>query len=509
MPRPSFTVQPSYGAELQKLPLFVKLAQSATVAGIEAYVVGGYVRDLVLGRPVKDVDIVCLGDGAGLELAQHFAAQHPGSSRVVFYKNFGTASLHYDGYDVEFVGARRESYRHDSRKPIVENGTIAEDQARRDFTINAMSISLGASNFGELIDPFEGVEHLRQGLIKTPLDPDVTFSDDPLRMLRAIRFAARLGFDIDADTFAAIINNAERIRIVSAERIIDEINKIVMTAKPSYGFKLLLISKLLDIIFPELVALQGAENIEGKSHKDNFYHTLEVLDNVCQQSDDLWLRWAAILHDIAKPATKRYVPGHGFTFHGHEEKGARMVPGIFKRLKLPMHEPMRFVQKLVRMHLRPIGLGKEAVTDSAIRRIMVDAGDDIEALMILCKSDVTTKNPNKARRIIQNFEKVVEKMALVQDADALRNFQPVITGQHIMLAFDIPPSPIIGPIKTGVRELILDCVIPNELGPAYQAMLEIAAKEGLIPKRSFDEVMALDKLALAAEAAAKSPTLVS
>lgn len=491
MPTSQLLLKDNYASDLQQVKIFTMLAQCATAMKIEAFVVGGYVRDLILGTPVKDVDIVTLGEGSGMALAQGFAAMFETSGQVTLFKNFGTASLLHDGYSIEFVGARRESYSHDSRKPIVEDGTLADDQQRRDFTINAMSISLNQADFGQLIDPFDGVRDLEERLIITPTDPDVTFSDDPLRMLRAIRFASRLDFDIAAETFEAIRRNAQRIKIISSERIADELNKTIMTPKPSYGFKLMFESGLLELFFPELVALYGVENIEGKSHKDNFYHTLEVLDNVAKAGGDLWLRWAALLHDIAKPATKRYVEGRGFTFHGHEDKGARMVPAIFKRLKLPTHEPMRFVQKLVRMHLRPIGLGKEYVTDSAIRRILVDAGDDIEALMTLCKADVTTKNPAKAKRHIENFNRVLAKMNDVQEADALRNFQPVINGQHIMLTYGWQPGPQIGPIKTAVRELIIDGKVPNDFDAAYNAMLEIGIKQGHRPVRTKEEVLAL------------------
>lgn len=489
-------------SHLNESPVFTLLAQSAAVIGVEAYVVGGFVRDLLLGKQGKDVDVVCIGEGAGIALAEAFAQHHQGASHVHIYKNFGTASLRYQDYEVEFVGARKESYRADSRKPLVENGTLEDDQLRRDFTINAMSISLQAATFGQLLDPFNGQQHLKDKVIITPTDPDVTFSDDPLRMMRAIRFAAQLNFDIDSETFAAIQRNAHRLSIISGERIITEVNKVVMCPQPSYGFKLMLISGLLDQFFPEMSALQGAENMEGQSHKDNFYHTLEVLDNVAKVSDDLWLRWAAIMHDIAKPVTKRFEPGRGFTFHGHEDKGARMVPGLFRRLKLPMHEPMKMVQKLVRLHLRPIGLDKAIVTDSAIRRLMVDAGEHIDELMKLCKADVTTKNPNKSRRIIENFSRVQQKMAAVKDADQLRNFQPVLTGQHIMLAYDLAPGAEVGQIKTAIREQMLDLLIPNEIGPAFAAMQPLAEKMGLKLVRSLEEVQVIIEAELAAAAAA-------
>lgn len=503
MPPRELFISDTYSAALLQHEVFMRLSQSAAVEGIESYVVGGYVRDLMLGRGANknDIDIVCIGEGAGMALAKAFSTHHPEATDVVFYKNFGTASLRFKSWTIEFVGARKESYRADSRKPLVENGTLHDDQLRRDFTINVMSLSLQPASFGQLIDPFSGVQDLKAGIIKTPTDPDITFSDDPLRMLRAVRFAAQLDFDIDADTFLAIRRNAERLAIISGERIITEVNKMVLVPKPSYGFKLLLESKLLQQFFPELVELQGAENLEGKSHKDNFYHTLEVLDNVARAEEgepNLWLRWAALLHDIAKPATKRFVPVHGFTFHGHEEKGARMVPGIFRRLKLPMHEPMKVVQKLVRMHLRPIGLHKNAVTDSAIRRLMVDAGEHIDLLMALCKADVTTKNPAKARRIVESFGLVQQKMAAVNDADTLRNFQPVLTGQHIMLALALPPSETVGKIKTAIREQMLDLMIPNELEPAFNAMVQMALDLGIPLARSLEETEAIIAAELAA-----------
>ncbi len=459
--------------------IIASVAKVAQEANIPAFVVGGFVRDLMLNRPLKkDIDFVCLGEGSGIALARAIEKLQ-GTSQVVVFKNFGTAQILFNGWSLEFVGARKESYQEDSRKPFVENGTIEDDQNRRDFTINAMAISLQKEDYGYLIDPFNGLKHLDEKIIQTPLDPDITFSDDPLRMFRAIRFAAQLDFDIDGATFESIAKNADRISILSKERISDELNKIIACPKPSYGFKLLYFSGLLERFFPEMVALQGAENLEGKTHKDNFFHTLEVLDNVAAVSDDLWLRWAAILHDIAKPATKRFDPKVGFTFHGHEEKGAKMVPIIFRRLKLPMNEKMKKVQKLVRLHLRPIALVKDEVTDSAIRRIMVDAGDDLEALMILCRADITTKNPNRAKRYLKNFDLVEEKMKEVESKDNLRNFKPVINGEMIMKATGLPPGHEVGVIKEQVRQAILDGFVPNSFPQAWDYMNGVLANLGI------------------------------
>jgi poly(A) polymerase len=444
--------------------------------GVETYVVGGYVRDILLKRPSKDIDFVCVG--SGIALAQGVAEALGKGAHVTVFKSFGTAQVKLDDLELEFVGARKESYRADSRKPLVEDGTLDDDQKRRDFTINAMAIALNATRFGELIDPFDGVGDLKRKIIRTPQDPAITFSDDPLRMMRAIRFASQLNFDIEADTFAAIMSQAERLSIVSQERIIDELNKIIRTAVPSYGFKLLFHSGLLKQFFPELVALHGVEYVGGNAHKDNFFHTLQVLDNVCRMSDDLWLRWAAILHDIAKPATKRYDKVHGFTFHGHEEKGARMVPGIFRRMKLPMDERMLFVQTLVRLHLRPIPLAKE-VTDSAIRRLLFDAGDAIDALMKLCRADITSKNTQKVDRFLKNFDLVEEKMAEVEAKDNIRNFQPPVTGDEIMTLFRVPPSRIIGELKEQIKESILEGIIRNDREEAMALLMRIAAEKGL------------------------------
>ncbi len=467
----------NFKSHLDQNEVFGKVAKAAAKLGLETYVVGGYSRDLVLNRPSKDIDFTCVG--SGIELAQEVARQFEYHVPLSVFKNFGTAMLKLDDYELEFVGARKESYRTDSRKPIVENGTLEEDLERRDFTINAMAISLNASNYGDLLDPFDGQKDIKRKLIRTPLEPNITFSDDPLRMLRAVRFAAQLNFDIDADTFFALSENADRLKIISAERIIDELNKIIATPKPSYGFKLLFAGKLLHQFFPEMVDLQGVDSVDDKSHKDNFYHTLQVLDNVCLLSDNLWLRWAAILHDIAKPATKRFNQKVGWTFHGHEDKGARMVPEIFRRMKLPMDERMKYVQNLVRLHLRPIALVKDEVTDSALRRLLFDAGDDIDDLMKLCRADVTSKNNSKVKRYLQNFDKVDQKLKEVEEKDQMRNFQPPISGEEIMETFGIPPSKIIGEIKEEIKEAILEGKIHNNPEQARELMLEIARSKGL------------------------------
>ncbi|TAH25699.1 MAG: HD domain-containing protein [Cytophagales bacterium] len=446
--------------------IFKKIAETAEELNTETYVIGGFVRDLLLKRNSKDIDFVC--KGSGIALAEACAHKISPNLKVNTFKNFGTAMFRYEDWDIEFVGARKESYRQDSRKPIIEDGTLEDDQLRRDFTINALAISINKNNYGALIDPFEGIKDLKRKLIRTPLDANITFSDDPLRMMRAIRFASQLNFDIEPDTFEAITINKNRIQIVSPERITDELNKIILSPKPSYGFKLLFQSGILQLIFPELVALHGVEAIDNKSHKDNFYHTLQVLDNVSEQSTDLWLRWAALLHDIAKPMTKRFDPKVGFTFHGHEDKGARMVAGIFRRMKLPLNEKMKSVENLVKLHLRPIPLVKKEITDSAIRRLIVDAGADYENLMLLCKADVTSKNNDKVKRYLENFKEVERKVEIVLSQDDLRNFQPVLTGEHIMQIFDLPPSKIIGEIKTALREELLEGNIPNE----YNSCLE-------------------------------------
>ncbi len=459
--------------------IFEAISKAGDDLGAETYVIGGHVRDLILNRPSKDIDVVCVG--SGIQLAERVAALLGPDVRVNVFPNFGTAQIRLDDWEVEFVGARKESYRADSRKPIVEEGSLQDDQNRRDFTINAMGIRLNKEGYGDLSDPFDGMGDLRRKLIRTPLEPNLTFSDDPLRMMRAIRFAAQLNFDIVPEVFDAITAMKERIHIVSQERITDELNKIILAKVPSYGFKLLYHAGILEEIFPELVELQGVETMDGKGHKDNFYHTLQVLDNVALRSDDLWLRWAAILHDIAKPATKRFDKKAGWTFHGHEEKGARMVPHLFRKLKLPLNEKMRYVRNLVRLHLRPIALSKETITDSAMRRLLVESGPDFEGLMILCRADITSKNPDKVKRYLRNFDVLEKKLEELEERDKLREFQPVITGEMIMEAFGLKPSREIGIIKEAIREAILEGNIPNELSPAYALMLEEGKKLGLSP----------------------------
>jgi putative nucleotidyltransferase with HDIG domain len=460
-------------------PIFARVAQVTAKEGLETYVVGGYVRDLILGRPSKDIDFTCVG--SGIHLAQEVAKTFDFHVPLSVFKNFGTAMLKLDDWELEFVGARKESYRQDSRKPLVEDGTLLEDLERRDFTINAMAISLNPENYGELMDPFDGIKDIKAKRIKTPLEPGITFSDDPLRMMRGVRFAAQLDFDIESETFFALSTHASRLQIISAERIIDELNKIILTPKPSYGFKLLFASKLLHEFFPEMVELQGVDSVDDKSHKDNFYHTLQVLDNLCLATDNLWLRWAAILHDIAKPATKRFHPKVGWTFHGHEDKGARMTPGIFKRLKLPMDERMKYVQKLVRLHLRPIALVKDEVTDSALRRLLFDAGDDVDDLMALCRADITSKNNKKVQKYLENFDRVEQKLKQVEEKDQVRNFQPPVSGEEIMETFGISPSKIIGDIKEEIKEAILEGRIQNNPEEARLLMLQIAQEKGLYP----------------------------
>lgn len=426
---------------------------------VDAYAIGGYVRDVFLNRSSKDIDVVAIGKG--IDLATKVHQKLGADAHLSTFKNFGTAQVKFHDLEIEFVGARKESYSHDSRKPIVEDGSLEDDQNRRDFTVNALAIGLSKHNFGKLLDPFGGMKDLENKILRTPLDPDITYSDDPLRMMRAIRFATQLNFNIEENSFKAISKNKERIKIVSKERISDELNKIILSPVPSLGFKLLFDSGLLHLIFPEMVKLHGTETINGLSHKDNFYHTLEVLDNVAKKSDNLWLRWAAILHDIAKPATKRFEEGHGFTFHGHEDRGARMVPKIFTNLKLPLNEKMKYVQKLVELHLRPIVLAKTEVSDSAVRRLLFEAGDDIDDLMALCESDITTKNPNKVKRYMLNFEIVRQKLIELEEKDKIRNWQPPIKGEEIMQLFNLNPGREIGILKNALKDAILDGVVEN------------------------------------------------
>lgn len=454
--------------------IFEVISAAANELGFPAYVVGGYVRDRLLARPSKDMDIVCVG--SGIELALAVAKKFHPRPRVTTFKRFGTAMLMHEGLEVEFVGARKESYRSDSRKPTVEDGTLEDDQNRRDFTINALAVSLNEDNYGAIIDPFDGLEHLEQKRIITPLEPGKTFSDDPLRMLRAIRFSTQLGFEIDKTTLEAISKFRNRIKIISQERIATELNKILEAPEPSIGFKLLFDTGLLELILPELAAMHGVEIRNGVAHKDNFYHTLQVVDQLAHKSNHLWLRWSALLHDIAKPVTKRFDKENGWTFHGHEAVGAAMVPRIFRRLRLPMDQKMKFVQKMVQLHQRPISLTKEDITDSAVRRILFEAGDDIDQLMMLCEADITSKNETRVRRYLQNYEYLRERLQAVEEQDHLRNWQPPISGELIMETFSIPPSREVGIIKNAIREAILDGDIPNEYDAAF-AFMQNKAKE--------------------------------
>ncbi|HTX89143.1 MAG TPA: HD domain-containing protein [Bacteroidales bacterium] len=464
--------------EYVDIPVFHVISRVAGRMDLPVYVIGGFVRDILLKRSsAPDIDIVVAGSGIGFahEVAKELGEEIP----VKFFRNFGTAMLKYKGLKIEFVGARKESYRRESRKPIVEDGTLEDDQKRRDFTINAMAIDLSKKHFGQLVDPFNGLKDLDQKIIRTPLDPGITFSDDPLRMMRAIRFAAQLGFTIEEKCYRAIAEQAGRIGIVSAERITDELNLIIGSPVPSAGFILMAETGLLKEILPELLELKGVEILEGKGHKDNFYHTLAVLDNVAATSSDLWLRWAALLHDIAKPATKKFVPGTGWTFHAHDFKGSKMVPAIFRKLRLPLNEKMKYVEKLVLLHLRPIVLAEDEVTDSAVRRLLFEAGDDIDDLMLLCEADITSKNPRKVSNFLKNFEIVRSKLREIEEKDRLRNWQPPISGEVIMSSFGIPPSKEVGIIKDAIREAILEGNIPNEYEAAYRLMLEEGEKLGL------------------------------
>ena len=459
--------------------IFNLISDTADELGLECYVVGGYVRDIFLNRPSKDIDVVVVG--SGIEIAEAFGRKLGRGAHVSVFKNFGTAQVKYHDLEVEFVGARKESYSHDSRKPVVENGTLEDDQNRRDFTINALAVCLNKSRYGELVDPFGGLDDLKERTIRTPLDPDITFSDDPLRMMRCIRFATQLNFFIEDETFDALERNRERIKIISRERIADELNKILLSPVPSKGFVDLDRCGLLELIFPEFVALQGVEVKNGRGHKDNFYHTLEVVDNIAKVTDNLWLRWATLLHDIGKPRTKRWDPRIGWTFHNHNFIGEKMIPDIFRKMKLPMNEKMKYVQKLVGLHMRPIVIADDVVTDSAVRRLLFEAGDDIDDLMMLCEADITSKNEARKQRFLDNFKLVRQKLKDLEEKDRIRNFQPPVDGAEIMRVFNLEPCREIGSLKSSIKDAILDGVIPNEHDAAFEYMLKKAQAMGLTP----------------------------
>lgn len=467
-------------AEVLDKRVFRMISEAADELGVDCYVVGGYVRDLFLERPSTDIDVVVVG--SGIALAEALKRKCGGGAHVSVFRNFGTAQLKWHGMEVEFVGARKESYSHDSRKPVVENGTLEDDQNRRDFTINAMAVCLNADRFGQLVDPFDGFYDLEDKIIRTPLDPDITFSDDPLRMMRCVRFATQLGFQIDDETFAALERNRERISIISRERIAEELNKMVASPVPSKGFVLLELCGLLPLVMPDLAALGGVETVNGRAHKDNFYHTLEVLDNVARVSENLWLRWAALLHDIGKPKTKRWDPRLGWTFHNHNFVGEKMVPGIFRNAKLPMNEKMKYVQKLVGLHMRPIAIADEEVTDSAVRRLLFEAGDDIDDLMVLCEADITSKNELKKQRFLDNFRLVRQKLKDLEERDRIRNFQPPVDGLEIMKTFGLEPCAEVGTLKAAIKDAILDGIIPNEHDAAFDFVVQKAAEMGMTPK---------------------------
>ena len=461
--------------------IFRKVGEAADELSRTCFVVGGYVRDIFLQRPSNDIDFVTIG--SGIELAQKLAKNLGKDANIAVFKTFGTAQVKYHGLELEFVGARKESYSHDSRKPIVEDGTLDDDQKRRDFTINAMAISVNKDNFGTLVDPFNGIEDLEREIIRTPLDPDITFSDDPLRMMRAIRFATQLNFEIYPETFEAIKRNKQRIEIISRERIMEELMKMMRSSKPSRGFHLLDDCGLLELIFPELATLKGVETVHGRGHKDNFEHTLQVLDNVSEQSKDVWLRWGAVFHDIGKPVCKRFDKNQGWTFHNHNYVGAKMIPRIFRKMKFPLNDKMKYIQKLVELHMRPIALVEEIVTDSAVRRLLFDASDDIDDLMLLCECDITSKNPEKVRRLLKNFAIVRQKLVELEEKDRIRNFQPPVSGEEIMATFNLTPSPEVGTIKEAIKNAILDGIIPNEHDAAYNFMIETTKEMGLTPAK--------------------------